>query len=278
MKSLLVSIGDSWAAGEGAWTESLIDKCNGRVQYIKHRQFPPNNELIEEIISVEQRNCWLKKLRDKYFPEWETLNLGVPGCDNSLAVQQLYLTENNLSLYDNLIVIFMLSVPSRLSFLTYNGSRDNMTTIYPVFETQTKYSDPVEALSVSYGQALYSEKNATVKFWLSVLQAQDFVKARNGRFVFCNGWNSEYPYEELPKHFSDLIDQNSNLHNFKPYESFHTILLEKEELDEDIDPYQFLQQLDRPSKYLTNCNGFHPSMGGQEFIADELGEFLNVSG
>lgn len=278
MKNLIVALGDSWAAGEGAWPDWLIKKYNGKVQHKKHRETPPDELAITEITAEEQKHNWLVKLRDGYFPEYDILNLAIPGSDNNIAVQQLYLHNNSFYNYDNLIVILMLTDSSRMSFLDrgWKISTPQICTIYPVTSSVDPDCGPV---SEFYAKELYSQETVSLRSWTSILQAQDFADARNAKLVVCNGW--ALSYEPSYDYITSKFNKDYDLHATTEYPSFINALLDKEReylnFSEKDDVYDFLMNLDVPSKYLTNCQGAHPTIEGHQFIADALGNFLRTS-
>jgi len=134
----------------------------------------------------------------------------------------------------------------------------------------------------AYAKELYSEKFVAVGQLLALLHLQDFCKTHNCKLIVANAFNQrnqgilEYLKEETKSLF-DKFDWSTYLHNTTDYVAFVEKLVE---LDGIIprDQWQSFHQayFNRtwPAKYLTNCEGAHPTIDGYKVIAAELAKFI----
>ena len=121
---------------------------------------------------------------------------------------------------------------------------------------------------------------------LALLELQTFAKAHGYKVVVANGFNqraNSIP-EYLRDHTGDLInkfDWSSYLHNSTQYTAFMQKLVELDGLipAKDWGGYHaYYHKLDWPTKYLTNCEGAHPTIDGYKVIGEELAKFIKLRG
>jgi lysophospholipase L1-like esterase len=71
------------------------------------------------------------------------------------------------------------------------------------------------------------------------------------------------------------------VHDYKPYSAFVQKLVELDDIMGDI-PWsgfhQYYHKRDWPAKYLTNCEGAHPTLEGYKVIGSELADFIKSRG
>lgn len=273
MKNKIIAIGDSWAWGEGAWPDYLLEKYNHKIQSRKYNLDGQGNlseEDLGEIESEEQKNSWLIKLRDKYYPEYDILNKGLPGHGSQSAVRSL---RQDTQLNSGDIIIAMFSMTCRWD--VYRNSR--WETVHPDSENIHNYPIRPESaeLGASYYLAHIEEYNWDIWTVFDILELQDIATVNNCDLYMCNGFG-ELNLSTVEDPVVQKVDQSKWLHNYMSHNSFLEKLLELDNapVNNLIDAISHYSSLEKNSTYLTNCMGTHPTILGHEVIADTLGTLI----
>lgn len=297
MKKYIVGLGCSWTQGEGGYPEEIWKQYNGRVQL--------RGVDDHHLRTYEHENSWVNVLCRDHFPDHTSVNLGVRGIGNRAAVKQLYFCDK-IDWYNSTgIIVLMMSGFERYDFvqcnpIAFDFKQDDYysngefrhykwRTAWPFADTSSA-DKPIWEV---YAKMLWSEEFVAVSQMLALLELQSFAKAHNFKVVLANGWNypskigtdqSMLPTEYLKEHSSTLynkFDWGTYIHNTTDYLCFMQKLVW---MDGQIDPqhwggwYNHYKQLQYPSKYLTNCDGSHPTIDGYKVIAEELAQFIRVKG
>lgn len=292
-KKYIIGLGCSWTQGEGGYPEHIWQQYNGRVQL--------RGVDDHHLRKYEHENSWVNVLCRDHFTDYIPVNLGVRGIGNIGAVNQLHFCDvidwNNASG----IIILMWS-----GFERYDVVQQNPLAFHPIQEdyysngdykhykwrTAWPFADvnPIEnEWWTVYAKKLWSEEFVAVSQMLALLNLQSFAKANNFKVVIANGWNDPHdvdtqqrysPIEYLKKYTRTLFDKfdwTGYVHNSTDYMCFMQKLVWE---DKQLDPelwnfwYNHYSKLSWPSKYLTNCQGAHPTIDGYKIIGDEIAKFI----
>lgn len=263
MKNKIIAIGDSWAWGEGAWPDYLLEKYNHKVQDHKYSGLLSQEDL-DEIQSEEQKHSWLRKLRDKYYPEYDILNKGLPGHGNHSAVRNLRI-DTQLNRGD--IIIAMFSMISRWDFYK-NGV---WQTVHPIDQVDTDCDESAA------GYFLHNVKPANWAIWtvLDMLELQDIAKVNGCELYMCNGFG-DINLDLIGDPIVQKVDALCWLHYHMPVNSLleKLLVLDNAPVDNLTESIPYYSNLERNSTYLTNCMGTHPTILGHEMIADTLAQVI----
>lgn len=292
MKKYLIGLGCSWTQGEGGYPEQVWKDHGGRVQ-VRYR---PDYYLR----AIEHENSWVNVLCRDHFPDYTPVNLGARGIGNIAAVQQLYFADRVDFNNSTGIIVLMLSGFERLDFFN-QGPKEPIpdeddfysNNEYKHYKWRTAWpfagsGGAEEPLWAVYGKMLHSDQFVANTQMMSLLHAQSFAKAYGYKLIVANGFNA--PNGACPKKFLqenvgitlfNKFDWNSYVHNETDYIAFVQKLIW---LDNLLDKehwmgwYNFYKVRDWPAKYLTNCDGAHPTQEGYKVIASELADFINRHG
>lgn len=273
----LIGIGDSWTHGEGGWNDYILKKYSYKVQHHKHRIWPPlEDDQMEEINNCERENSWVNQLCTQYLTDYTPVNLGMPGRGNHSAVRNLRFLDPSLDL-SNSIIILMLTHCTR-----YDMYRDVESepwfTGHPADPNDFDKDDFQQCFGAAYATFSYQVgESSRVQTLLDMLELQDFAQANNAKFMVCNGFE-QVDLPTVTSHQSKLhgkFNWNNWVHTHTEYNSFIDLLLSKEEYPEGNWRRHF-QSLEKPSTFITNCEGAHPTIQGHNVIAKELYNLINT--
>jgi len=278
----IIGLGCSWTQGEGGYPEHIWQEYKGSPQ----RSLRGTDDY--HIRHYEHENSWVNVLCRDHFTDYTPINLGVKGIGNRAAIEQLYFCDRVDFENSEVIVILMMSGFERLDLPgTYsegNGQHDGYSNEeYCHYKWNTAWPfDSEHLMWKAYAKELWSERFVATGQILALLHLQDFCKAHNCKLIVANAFNQrnegiiEYLRENTGS-LSDKFDWNNYLHNTTDYMAFVQKLVE---LDNLMDPHdwggfhQYYSVRDWPAKYLTNCDGAHPTIEGYKVIADELATFI----
>ena len=294
MKKYIIGLGCSWTQGEGGYPDEIVKEYNGRVQ-ISNRG---KNDY--HLRKYELENSWVNQLVRDHFPDHTPLNLGIKGIGNRAAVHQLHFVDNVD--WDNStgIIVFMMSGIERFDFFREHPKNisDHQTTQPDGYSDGTfahnKWRTMWPAPGVTGGEAplwecyakmLWSEQFAACEQMMALLDLQTFAKAYGFKVVIASAFNSYNPQgikQYLTENAYSLVnkfDWDGYVHDQTPYIAFMQKLVWEDGL---MDPpswggfHAFYKQREWPAKYLTNCDGAHPTIEGYKVIADELANFIKL--
>ena len=287
MKKYLIGLGCSWTQGEGGYPDQVWKDHGGRVQVRGRDDY--------YLRAIEHENSWVNVLTRDYFPEYESVNLGVRGIGNRAAVHQLHFCDKVDFENSTGIIVLMLSGFERFDFFQENPKRftnqnDGYSngeyahykwrTMWP-FTGNTGTDAP---LWDAYAKLLWSEQFIASEQMMALIDLQTFAKAYGYKVVVANAFNQRV--EGIKQYFENNVgslvnkfDWSTYVHNKTPYVAFVQKLVE---LDGLLDPkdwgafHSLYHKRDYPATYLTNCEGAHPTLAGYKVIADELAKFINT--
>ena len=294
MKKYIVGLGCSWTQGEGGYPDDIWKAYKGRVQI---RQGPDNH-----LRKYEHENSWVNVLCRDHFPEYTPINAGARGIGNRAAVNQLHFIDKIDWNNSTGIIVLLWSGFERLDFANIDPSRNSndpplhddgynngqfrhykWRTAWPI-EGMGGAEEPVWR---TYARFLHSEKFVATEQMMSLLNLQAFAKAHNFKVVLANAYNHRdeglLPYLENHVH-SDLFnkfDWSAYLNKTTDYTAFVQKLVEMDNImgtQHWLGFHEFYRKLDWPQKYLTNCEGAHPTIEGYKVIASEMAKFIKYKG
>lgn len=106
MKNLLITLGDSWTKGVGAYPPFVFEKYQGDV-------YQTTKDELSILMKYYMENSWANLLSIKL--NYELLNLSEAGSSNSQMAKIFYSLDLTQK-YNKVLVIFLLTDPHRLSF------------------------------------------------------------------------------------------------------------------------------------------------------------------
>jgi hypothetical protein len=287
MKKYLIGLGCSWTQGEGGYPDHVWKDHGGRVQVRGRDDY--------YLRAIEHENSWVNVLTRDYFPEYESINLGVRGIGNRAAVHQLHFCDKVDFENSTGIIVLMLSGFERFDFFQENPKRftnqdDGYSNgEYAHYKWRTMWpfasnTGPHAPLWDVYAKLLWSEQFVASEQMMALIDLQTFAKAYGYKVVVANAFNQRFEgiKQYLENNVGSLVnkfDWSTYVHNKTPYVAFVQKLVE---LDGLLDPkdwgafHSLYHKRDYPATYLTNCEGAHPTLAGYKVIADELAKFINT--
>lgn len=288
MSKYIIGLGCSWTQGEGGYPQHIWEQYNGRPQ-ISLRGHDDYH-----IRHYEHENSWVNQLARDHFPDHTPINLGVKGIGNTAAVNQLHFCDKVD--WDNSegIIVLMLSGFERLDTFQqnpyYNNNQDDGYSNGEYVHYKWRTAWPFDSDSLywkAYAKELYSEQFVASHAMMALLNAQTFARSVGYKLIVANAFNQVEEgdlYKYLNEQTGSLVDKfdwSQYLHNTTDYKAFMQKLIW---LDGIMDPdewgayHNFYFKRDYPSKYLTNCEGAHPTIDGYKVIADELSNHIKYKG
>lgn len=282
MKKFIVGLGCSWTQGEGGYPEHIWTQYNGSPQ----RALRYCDDYL--IRQYEHENSWVNQLCVKHFPEYTPMNLGVKGIGNKAAIEQLYHCNRIDWQNDQVIVILMLSGFERLDLPATYSDTDNHDDGYSDgYYRHYKYNTawPFDTNNLywkAYAKELYSEKMTATNQMINLLHLQTFCKLHKAKLIVANAFNqrNEGVLNYLKNNTGHLYKQWDNSCYFHHSVDYCAMMEKLIELDGIIDRkhwgsyHDVYSKLTWPSKYITNCEGAHPTILGYEIIAAELAKYI----
>lgn len=292
MKKYIIGLGCSWTQGEGGYPEEIWKQYNGSPQ----RALRGKDDYA--IRHYEHENSWVNVLCRDYFPDYEPVNLGVKGIGNRAAVGQLHFCDKVDFNNSTGIIVLMMSGFERLDLfqrdpIPSNGQDDMYSkNEYRHYKWRTAWPVPGQKAGDAayydvYGRELWSEQFVAAHQMCNLLDLQNFAKAYGFKLVVANAFNWRKPMtikqylRDNAGYLVDKFDWSTYVHDYKPYSAFVQKLAELDNIMGDLDWtsfHQYYSQRDWPAKYLTNCEGAHPTIDGYKVIGSELAEFIKSRG
>ena len=290
MKKYIIGLGCSWTQGEGGYTEEIWKQYNGRVQLRGVDDYCLRH--------IEHENSWVNVLCRDHFPEYEPVNLGVRGIGNRAAVGQLHFCDKVDFNNSTGIIVLMLSGFERFDLfhqhLRPSDGRDDMYSIneYHHYKWRTAWPVPNHNTGDAaywdvYGRELWSEQFVAAHQMCNLLDLQTFAKAYGFKLVVANGFNwrkrtsiKQY-LRDNAGYLVDKFDWSTYIHDYTPYSAFVQKLVELDGLlpaEHWTRFHSYYHKRDWPAKYLTNCEGAHPTLEGYKVIGNELAGFIKSRG
>jgi hypothetical protein len=293
-KKYIIGLGCSWTQGEGGYPDEIWKQYNGSPQ----RALRCKDDYA--VRKYELENSWVNVLCRDHFTDYTPVNLGVKGIGNRAAVHQLHFCDVVDWENSEGIIVLMLSGFERFDFFrehpkcgnAHSGpdmySNDEFVhnkwrTMWPV---ETDHGDA--ALWRCYARDLWSDQFVASEQMMALLDLQTFAKAHGYKLVIANGFNQhdklQSSMDYLKEHTGSLankLDWDNYLHTTTPYTAFMQKLVELDGLLPVRDwgnYYNFYKVRDWPAKYLTNCDGAHPTIDGYKIIGEELAKFIRLRG
>jgi len=287
MKKYIVGLGCSWTQGEGGYSEKVWEDHGGRVQVRGRDDY--------YLRKMEHENSWVNVLARDHFSDHESVNLGIRGIGNSAAYTQLYFCDKIDWNNSTGIIVFMLSGVERFDYISPSPLNTNKqddyysNNIYKHYKYWTLWPFPMNSgqlkgLQDAYALDLYSESFCAMNTLFAVLNAQMWAKSHGYKFVLANSFNHRNAdlgfvgwFKQYAPGLFDKVNWNNYIHNFVDYEAFVQLLVRKDGFIPEQDWRGFYEPYSKntwPTKYLTNCEGAHPTLEGYKEIGKELAQFI----
>jgi hypothetical protein len=278
----IIGLGCSWTQGEGGYPDHIWHEYNGRPQ------ISLRGKDDYHIRHYEHENSWVNVLCRDHFTDHTPINLGVKGIGNRAAVEQLHFCNRVDWNNSTGTIILMLSGFERLDLPATRRETNNQDDGYSNGEYRHyKWNTawPLDSNNMfwkAYAKELWSERFVATNQMLNLLNLQNFAKMYNFNLVIANAFNqrSEGIIEYLRDNTGTLCDKfdwSTYLHNTTDYVAFVQRLVQLDNIMDFKDWggfHQYYLKRNWPAKYLTNCEGAHPTIEGYKVIADELSTFI----
>lgn len=232
-ENLLITIGDSWTEGVGCYSDELLFEYQNRkidLDQLTHRG---------KIEGTFNTGSWAYQLSNDI--GYDLLNLGEGGTANSWSAKKLINDFDNdyLSKYNNVIVIWLLSEPSRFSFYCQN----NLASWMPAYPSNV-------GATQRFLRSYFEEVNPS--FEDDVKETKFYVKAVDS---FCKARGYKFAYGAAFTEFSGFENVSNNLHNFTSYKNFNVLL----------------SNIDKRALFAPDQ---HPNQLGYQYIGTEIAKIL----
>lgn len=238
---VIIGIGDSWTVGEGS--VAITDK----------------KLKILQRIQLQNQKSWLAMLQNKYYSDHSVINMAMPGFSNRAAIKNLYFLESDLKKQiTSGYLIFLLSSWDRFSFVNSNIQPHDVQK----FRTMLPHSF-IDPIAKDYFELVHSENSCVAETMLAIIEAQNYAKLNNLKFLFANSFDSRgmLDFQKFPV-LLDQIEVFRFLNNYTDYDSFGHLL----------DKFQDQQNL------VLRAPCSHPNAEGYCIIADEMHKFMVTVG
>jgi hypothetical protein len=196
-ENLLITIGDSYTAGVGVYTSEQV------------QDYKAGKKTVSDLFAETVRTCGagsypahLAELMD-----CDLLNLGIGGGSNSASIKRLinHYDYNYIEQYKNVVVVWLLSDPCRISFysneqlISYIGNNDLVRLAY-------------------IKEVLKSDLDAELETKFYLQTAFYFCKAKEYKFFYGTAFYNISSFNQIINYPS------SNLNNMLGIEQFATLL------------------------------------------------------
>lgn len=294
MKKYIIGLGCSWTQGEGGYPEEVWKEYNGRPQMSLRGK---DDHVIRH---HELENSWVNVLCRDHFPEYTPVNLGIKGIGNRAAVHQLHFCDKVDFNNSTGVIVLMMSGFERFDYFqqypygndgyddTYSNNQyrhHKWRTMWPV-DNGKDGGEEMEIWRV-YARHLWSEQMVASEQMMALLDLQTFAKLYGFKVVVANGFNQrEEGIRNYFKMNTGLLANKfdwgeSYVHETTTYSCFVQKLVHMDGLlrPEDWGAFHsYYFNRDWPAKYLTNCEGAHPTIDGYKVIGEELAKFIKLRG
>ena len=243
-KNLLIALGDSWTYGHGAYDDVSLAK------FQEHKSI---GQLHEDTRAYMRANSWPMQLAGLL--DYQVINMGQGGSANSTHAKWLINSDrldilNAREQYDNVVVIWLLSEPSRFSlYSSHKQAEANILNIHTsaILAGIIDRGPDVKKFAELYFQlANYTDCIRDTMFHIKAVE--NYCVANGYKFLFGNAF-SPVSY-----------DSPHNLHNGQPYQTMG----------------EFLAHDDYAALMSPVC--CHPNTRGYRAIAGELRRILLLGG
>jgi len=269
---VVIGLGDSFTQGVGSWSAETW-KRYGKIDTLK---------IPRSIYDEMYQHSWVKQLCVNHMPEFIPVNFGVLGTGNRAAVKELYLNPKvKFQNANEVIVIFMLSGMERFDFV--NGTFPEHNHFFTMWPNPWDENTTNKKLWECYAEDIWSEKFSCIETLLNIRDAEIFCKAHGYKFIVANAFDlrvtKDYYLKILGDKHQGLIETIpwDNFLYPRGYRSFMELLTRLEGLGENAAAggfYEYCQNLDGPTEYLTPCA--HPSQNGYRIMAEEIYKFITT--
>lgn len=232
-ENLLITIGDSWTEGVGCYSDDLLFRYQNRkitLDQLTH---------AGKTAGTFNVGSWAYQLSQDL--GYDLINLGLGGTANSWAAKTLINESDNdyLSKYTNVLVVWLLSEPSRFSFYCQNSLASWMPA-YPSVHGDTQrflraYFDEVKSS--------FEDDVKETKFYVKAVDS--FCKARGYKFAYGSAFTIYPGFENV----------STNLHKHTSYKCFNDLLT----------------NIDRRALFSPDQ---HPNELGYQYIGTEIAKVL----
>lgn len=196
-ENLLITIGDSYTAGVGVYTSNQVQDYRDGVK--------TKNDLFVETVKTCGAGSYPAYLAD--LMDYDLINLGIAGGSNSASIKRLinHYDNNYIEQYNNVVVIWLLTDPARISF--YSGGH------------VSSYVGNNDSVRLSYiKDVLKSDLDAELETKFYLQTAFYFCKAREYKFFYGTAFYNISSINQIINHPA------SNLNNMLGIEQFATLV------------------------------------------------------
>ena len=195
--NLLITIGDSWTAGVGAYDEKFTEK-------LKKNEVNAGAYKSESINRFKEHS-WPWLLAQKL--NWDLVNLGEGGMSNIGAAKKLFeydlIRKTIYQKYKKIVLIFILSNHDRYTF--YSDNR--LLKIIPSFSNDNSKGLTEACYTFFHDKVIKNEFDPLYESRFALKTVEAYSRAHNMSFLYGAGF---YPISQ----FNQIYNTPANLHNY----------------------------------------------------------------
>jgi hypothetical protein len=235
-ENLLITLGDSWTQGVGCYPDEFLKQFySGKITAIQL------GELAYDVDYFSKRS-WPAQLSQDI--KYDLINLAKGGSANSFSAKTLLSEfDEDLSKYKNVVVVWILSEPSRFSFYSNNIIQSWL----PAWPHQNRAS--TYKFLQSYFEEVAPSFNDDVKETEFYLKAVDY---------YCKAKGYKFAYGSAFTNFEGFEDISNNIHKYTTYKNFNVML----------------SNIDKCALYAP-CG--HPNEVGYQYMSTAIGQLLKTN-
>jgi hypothetical protein len=284
---LLIGIGDSFCAGEGAESVELWEKHNWDKNKIKSDP---------EVINEGYINSFINVLKEEYLKDYISLNLGLPGRGNRYAIRELFSNpELGIENAGEKIVIFVVSGLERLDFSKDIINKfEHTNTLWPFYD---KPDDVGYGVLTKHGIPIYNDPMIIGEFIMDMYMLTNWCQLNNAKLLFINGFTKLVDRVNMINNLLDnrnLKNTNKNIFNFlfknacnmvnkipwhlqiklMGHNTIMDFILTKQGREDLVNGFYMEYKIDKHSEddYISKC--LHPTKKSHKLIANIVYDYI----
>ncbi len=282
---VIVTIGDSFVEGQGAYDDGEWEKLNWTE--------PTDQDVINSFRHMEHRNAWPTQLRENHLRDYNVINLGSRGKGNRYAVKRLttfsphfeYKKASELTIIFNITQWCRFELIAENFDLTFNRLFETIWPSVPGDKAPPGHKD----LWTGYGTAVFSNKSTTLEFISTLVELQNFCKIHNANLVVINqmedlGYKSLMQENIMKDSHPDIYNRNSKIleqidFSLWMYGEENKVLIDEltslngnlnDRFEKEYGWYG--NYIGKENKYFTPCS--HPTKYGHKILAEIIYKHL----
>jgi hypothetical protein len=226
-RKAIISLGCSFVEGQGAVDQYIYDSYKWTMERTgvpmepvltaKERQtiLDKHGDLISygsggwNWTFMEYKNAFVNVLCENYFNgEYTPINFGLRGRGNRASIKSLYFwPQINWDSIDEIVVLYVPSGQERFDFLNDEFKEHaQFHCMWPHWKDQPE--GPRRILWNGYGEAIYSDKSATLEQISNIIELKNWCKVNNAKLVITPGFDRTYNRSSMLSNLKDVVQRS----------------------------------------------------------------------